>query len=60
MFLACERTEEEAMVILGSAGIPAGAVLSTSDLSRDPYLRTRGTMVEIEQPTHGRLVMPGN
>lgn len=55
-----ERTKEEAMVILGSAGVPAGAVFSTSDLSNDPYLRERGAMVEIEHPTRGRLVMPGN
>lgn len=55
-----ERTKEEAMAALGSAGVPAGAVFSTLDLSSDPYLRQRGTMVEIEHPVRGKFVLPGN
>lgn len=55
-----EHTKYEAMEALGSADVPAGAVLSTADISADPYLRQRGTMVEIEHPTRGRLVIPGS
>lgn len=55
-----ERTKEEAMTTLGSAGVPAGAVFSTLDLSADPYLRQRGTMVEVEHPVRGKFVQPGN
>jgi len=54
------HTKEEAMRILGSAGVPAGAVLSTMDITNDPYLRKRGTMVTIDHPTRGEMVIPGN
>lgn len=53
-------TKYEAMEILGKAEVPAGAVLSTEDISNDEYLRKRGTMVEIEHPVRGRMVIPGN
>ena len=29
------------------------------DLTGDPYLRSRGTMVEIDHPERGKLVVPG-
>jgi formyl-CoA transferase len=54
------HTKQEAMEALGRAEVPAGAVLSTTDISNDPYLRKRGVMVEIEHPTRGKLVIPGN
>jgi len=55
-----ERTKFEAMEILGNAGVPAGAGLHTRDITNDPHLRTRGTMVEIDHPVRGRVVIPGN
>ncbi|MGY1550497.1 CaiB/BaiF CoA transferase family protein [Microbacterium sp. A588] len=54
-----ERTKHEAMEILGSASVPAGAVMSTMDLSQDPDLRRSGAIVDIEHPKSGRLTMPG-
>ena len=54
-----QHTKQEAMDILCRADIPAGAVLDMDDLTNDPYLRSRGTMVEIEHPQRGRLVVPG-
>ena len=53
------HTKQEAMDILCRADIPAGAVLDLDDLTHDEYLRSRGTMVEIEHPERGRLVVPG-
>ena len=55
-----ERTKVEAMEELGRANVPAGAVLSTADLSADSYLHKRGTIVTIEHPVQGKVVMPGN
>ncbi|MDO9534919.1 MAG: CoA transferase [Bacillota bacterium] len=54
-----KKTKYEAMEELGSAGVPAGAVLTNADLSEDPYLRKRGMMVEVEHPQLGPIVMPG-
>lgn len=55
-----QRTKYEAMEILGNANVPASAVLSTTDLSEDAYLRKRGMIVEVEHPVRGKVVMPGN
>ena len=54
-----QHTKQEAMDILCKADIPAGAVLDMDDLTKDPYLRSRGTMVEIDHPERGKLVVPG-
>jgi formyl-CoA transferase len=53
-------TKKEAMKILGNAKVPAGAVLSTLDITNDPYLQKRGTIVTIEHPVRGKITMPGN
>lgn len=55
-----QYTKTEAMEILGKNNVPAGAVLSTMDITNDEYLRRRGTMVEINHPVKGKLVIPGN
>ena len=44
---------------LGSAGVPAGAVLDTVELSGDEFLRECGMFVEVDHPVRGRYVMPG-
>jgi formyl-CoA transferase len=53
------HTKREAMEFLGRAGVPAGAVFDTRELSEDPYLRQRGTFVTIEHPVRGPFTMPG-
>jgi len=53
------KTKHEAMEELGRADVPAGAVLTTAELSADPYLHERGTMVTMEHPVRGSIVMPG-
>lgn len=55
----CRRTKVEAMKELGRAGVPAGAVFSTADLSADPYLQKRGMFVTVDHPMHGPILMPG-
>ena len=53
-----EHTKEEAMTIIGAAGVPAGAVFDTLELMNDPSLEARGIMQVIEHPTTGKVKMP--
>jgi crotonobetainyl-CoA:carnitine CoA-transferase CaiB-like acyl-CoA transferase len=53
-----EHTKEEAMKIIGAAGVPAGAVFDTAELMADPSLAERGIMQTIEHPTTGKVKMP--
>jgi len=52
-----QHTKHEAMEIIGAAGIPAGAVLDTMELSNDPTFEKRGIMPTIEHPTVGPFKM---
>ena len=52
-----QRTKHEAMEIIGAAGIPAGAVLDTMELSQDKTFETRGIMPVIDHPTSGKFKM---
>ncbi len=54
-----QRTKIEAMETLQKAGVPAGAVLDTQELSEDPNLRKRGMFAPISHKTRGDMVMPG-
>jgi formyl-CoA transferase len=53
-----EHTKEEAMKIIGEAGVPAGAVFDTLELLNDPSLAARGIMQKITHPTTGEVTMP--
>jgi len=53
-----QHTKEEAMRIIGAAGVPAGAVFDTLELMNDPSLAERGIMQTIEHPTTGKVKMP--
>jgi crotonobetainyl-CoA:carnitine CoA-transferase CaiB-like acyl-CoA transferase len=53
-----QHTKEEAMKIIGAAGVPAGAVFDTLELMNDPSLAERGIMQTIEHPTTGKVKMP--
>ena len=59
MVAAWTRThnKQEAMRILGAAGIPAGAVLDTGDLLAEPTFQSRG-IIQTQQHPSGELPMP--
>jgi crotonobetainyl-CoA:carnitine CoA-transferase CaiB-like acyl-CoA transferase len=52
-----KHTKHEAMEIIGAAGIPAGAVLDTMELSEDPTFEERGIMPVIDHPVNGKFKM---
>jgi formyl-CoA transferase len=52
------HTKEEAMTVLGAAGVPAGAVFDTLELMNDASLAERGIMQTIEHPTTGKVKIP--
>ena len=47
------------MKMLGEAGVPAGAVFDTQELSSDPHLHRRGAFVTVKHPVRGDFTMPG-
>src|SRR6266851_3769069 len=53
-----QHTKEEAMKVIGAAGVPAGAVFDTLELMNDPSLAERGIMQTIDHPTTGKVKMP--
>ncbi len=54
-----KHTKVDAMEKMQNAGVPAGAVLDTGELIRDPHLRKRGMFVPVQHPKRGEVVVPG-
>lgn len=54
-----ERDKMTVMRTLGAAGVPAGAVLDTMELTQDAHLRESGAIVELQHPVRGAYRMPG-
>ena len=52
-----QHSKHDAMEIIGAAGIPAGAVLDTMELSNDPTFEMRGIMPVIDHPKVGKFKM---
>ena len=52
------QSKEDAMKLIGAAGVPAGAVFDTVELMNEPSLVERGIMQTIEHPTTGKVKMP--
>jgi formyl-CoA transferase len=53
-----QHTKEEAMRIIGAAGVPAGAVFDTLELLNDPSLAEREIIQTVEHPTTGKVKVP--
>ncbi|MDE2005186.1 MAG: CoA transferase [Rhodospirillales bacterium] len=53
-----KHDKQEAMRIIGAAGIPAGAVLDTAELIADPSFAERGIMQTVQHPVIGPYTMP--
>ena len=56
---AATRTPYQAAHLLQRAGVAAAPVQDASDLARDPQLRARRFIVEIDHPDLGRIEYPG-
>jgi formyl-CoA transferase len=54
-----EKDKYEVMETLGRAGVPAGAVMDTMELSEDPGMRAREIFVTVDHPVRGAFTMPG-
>ena len=54
-----DRDKLEVMRILGSAGVPAGAVMDTKELTEDEELNRREAFVTVKHPVRGDVKMPG-
>ena len=53
-----QHTKEEAMKLIGAAGVPAGAVFDTLELMNDSSFEERGIMQTIDHPSTGKVKMP--
>ncbi|RYF60798.1 MAG: formyl-CoA transferase, partial [Comamonadaceae bacterium] len=53
------QEKRRAMELLNAAGVPAGAVLDSADLIKDPSLRATGMLTEVQHPVRGPVVLPG-
>lgn len=51
--------KHEAMQLLAQAGVPAGAVLDTLELSQDQSMHDRGVFVTVDHEQRGAFTMPG-
>lgn len=52
-----QYTKQEAMDILGAAGVPCSAIYDTEDLFTDEHLNQRNMIRRIEHPAHGAVTM---
>jgi formyl-CoA transferase len=53
------RTKAEVMQILGDAGVPAGAVYDTMEITQDAALQKREMIVTVDHPKRGKFTLPG-
>jgi formyl-CoA transferase len=56
---AKQHDKREAMRLLGDAGVPAGAIFDTLELTNEADFERRGIMQTMDHPTVGPFKMPG-
>jgi crotonobetainyl-CoA:carnitine CoA-transferase CaiB-like acyl-CoA transferase len=49
------RDKHDVMTAFAGRGMVCGAVLDTAEVLKDPHLRERGTIVDLDHPTRGRF-----
>jgi formyl-CoA transferase len=54
-----QHDKREAMRVLGGAGVPAGAIFDTMELTEESDFERRGIMQTMEHPISGPYKMPG-
>lgn len=57
---AAKHDRATAFAKLMAAGVPSAPVLSVSEVMHDPHFRERGSVVELDHPTVGRILVPGS
>jgi crotonobetainyl-CoA:carnitine CoA-transferase CaiB-like acyl-CoA transferase len=53
------RTTAHWLDALERAGVPVAPILRVSEVARDPHVRARGMIAEVDHPTAGRLRLAG-
>ena len=54
-----ERGKFEIMELLAEEGVPCGAVLDSDEIARNPHVRERSMLVDVEHPQWGRVQVMG-
>ena len=52
------RPSAEVLEALHAAAVPAGLVYAPADMADDPHFRARGSLLEVDDPELGPLLMP--
>ena len=53
-----QRSSSELLAALHEAGVPCGRVYAPADMVDDPHFRARGSLVDIDYPDYGPVLMP--
>jgi crotonobetainyl-CoA:carnitine CoA-transferase CaiB-like acyl-CoA transferase len=56
---SAQHTDRDVMTRLQAQGVPAGMMMYMSDQPQDPHLRSRGYILEIDQPGVGPILLEG-
>jgi crotonobetainyl-CoA:carnitine CoA-transferase CaiB-like acyl-CoA transferase len=52
-----DQSSSEVLELLHGAGVPAGLVYQPADMLEDPHFQARKSLVQVEDPQHGDVVM---
>ena len=54
-----ERDFDEVEALLVEGNVPAGGIYRAQDIAADPHYRARESLIEVDDPQHGPVPMPG-